>query len=198
MTAEGPVGGDGPPSDSSVEGQQDAGQPARVFLCDLTPADALAWERLPSEATGWRKVGVFAPWVAVGMVWGASGDMGSLPLRLALTGGAGLAVMLAAGALTARARARRARARVPRPCRVQVEDFGDHLALRGMDPPGPVTFVAPETIRQVVLARGHVFLEVPPELVILPLAAFEDAAEMAAFAAVWQDKLRDDEGDGAV
>ncbi|QLQ20527.1 MAG: hypothetical protein HZT43_21045 [Exiguobacterium profundum] len=56
----------------------------RVFLCDLTPADALAWERLPSEATGWRKVGVFAPWVAVGMVWGASGGTGSLALRLAL------------------------------------------------------------------------------------------------------------------
>ncbi|QLQ20526.1 MAG: hypothetical protein HZT43_21040 [Exiguobacterium profundum] len=106
--------------------------------------------------------------------------------------------MLAAGALTARARARRARARVPQPCRVQVEDFGDHLALRGIDPPGPVAFVAPETIRQIVLARGHVFLEAPPELVILPLAAFEDAAEMAAFAAVWQDKLRGDDGDRAV
>lgn len=198
MNAEGRVGGDGPPSDSSVADQQDAGHPARVFLCDVTPADALAWERLPSEATGWRKVGVFAPWVAVGMVWGASGDMASLALRLPLTGGAGLAVMLAAGALTARARARRARSRVPAPCRVQVEEFGDHLALRGVDPPGPATFIAPETIRQIVLARGHVFLEAPPDLMILPLAAFEDAADMAAFAAVWQDKLRDDDGDRAV
>lgn len=198
MNAEGPVGGDGTPPDSSVADQQDAGHPARVFLCDLTPADALAWERLPTEATGWRKVGVFAPWVAVGMVWGASGDMGSLGLRLALTGGAGLAVMLAAGALTARAQARRARSRVQGPCRMQVEDFGDHLALRGVDPPRPATVIVPETIRQIVLAPGRVFLEAPPDLVILPLAAFEDAADMAAYAAVWQDKLRDDERDEAV
>lgn len=183
-----------------IRGQasEDPGHPIRVFRFALTPADALAWERLPSEARGWRKVGVFAPWVAVGLVWGATGDKGSVLLRLAVTGGAGLAVMLAGGALTGRARHRRALARVPAPCHEEVGEFGSHVSLQRLDPPGPVATIAPDMIRQVVLAPGHVFLDAPPHLVILPLAAFTDAADMAAFAARWQDRLDDDDRDETV
>ena len=189
MTVEGPVGGEGTPPDSVLAPRTVPGLAARVFRYDLGPGDALAWETLPSEARGWRKVGVFAPWVALGMAWGASGDMASPVLRLVLTGGAGLVVFLAASALTARARRRRARTRVPRSCRMQCEDHGDHLARQSLDPPGPTAFVAPETIRQIVNARGRLFIDAPPTLVILPAAAFADGDEMTAFAAAWQDKL---------
>ena len=136
---------------------------------------------------------VFAPWVAVGLVWGGSQDLSLMALRLALAGGAGLATLLAVGALTNRARRRRALARVPRPCHMLCADRVDHLILQSPDPPGPATTVLTADIRQVVPAPDHVFIDAAPVLVILPRAAFDDAAGMAGLAAHWQQALRDDE-----
>ena len=45
--------------------------PALFLRYRLTPADALAWEALPVEARGWAKFAVFAPWIMLGLGWGA-------------------------------------------------------------------------------------------------------------------------------
>lgn len=189
MSHDGPDGGVGTPPDSGAVTRDDPDPSVRVFQYDLTLADVLAWEKLPSEIRGWRKLGFFAPWFAIGMTLGALEDIRSRTVRYGVAGAVGLAVMAVVMVLNARARRRRARARLPRPCRMQCADAGDHLSLQSLDPPGPAAFVAPEMIRQIVQARGHLFIEAPPTLIILPASAFKDRDDMTAFAAAWQDRL---------
>lgn len=172
-----------------------AGGPNRRLRAVLTWRDALAWEQLPSELRGWRKAGFFALPVLAGAGWAAFGErrpgwLQTLPdwgvmLVLALLS---WLVWVVLANLSARRRARR---RIPRPLPVLAEDWGDHLYLQ-IGPDEDV--MLPETTLQTVLGPAHLFLQDADRLLILPLRAFDDAAEMAAFAEVWRDRGRDPEG----
>lgn len=176
---------------SSVEaegpGQGTApGLPLALLHYRLTPADALAWEMLPTEARGWVKLALFAPWIMLGLGWGAI-DGHDLPFwqHAALASAPALAVWALSQALMARGRQRRALARIPAPLDMVCEVWGDHLSAHAVGHPQAALILAPETIRQVVLTPDRLFLDAASSLLILPRAAFAGAEDMAAFAAHW-------------
>jgi hypothetical protein len=158
-------------------------EPLLTLSYTLTPADALAYETLPREMIGWRK------WALLLWLAGMGGVVAFLPhewvgpeggwrfwvIGLALVG---VAYAVATLAMTL-ARHARARRRVPAPVTMVVERWGDHLAI---DTAGSRGFIAWETVAAVNATATHVFINAPPQVVIIPLSAFEDAQEMAAFA----------------
>ena len=173
-------------SDNPSEGPGQAAAPALFLHFRLTPADALAWEMLPAEARGWLKAALFAPWIMLGLGWGVTEGNGlALWLRLALAAAPALAVWALSQALISRARQRRAIARIPAPLEMVCTSGARQLVAHPDDQPQTALTVTPETLRQVVLTPTHLFLDADPALLILPRAAFAEAADMAALAAHW-------------
>lgn len=159
-------------------------EPLLQLAYTLTPADALAFEVLPRELSGWRKV-LFLLWLGgAGVVlallspeW--TGPEGGWQFWLVGAGLVAVAWLVAAGAMTVR-RYVRARRRVPGPVAVTLRQWPDHLEVVVG---GRTTYVAYETIAGVTTTAGHVFVTAPPEVVIVPAAAFASVGEMAAFGA---------------
>lgn len=160
--------------------------PPRLDLSfSLTAADALAWESLPRTLAGWRLF-VFYLWLGAAGLWLAvlpehwiRGQLASLLLLLLFVAlhwaGASLATTLAAH--------RRARRRIPAPLGARLIDTG--AVLSWQIGAYPVQSIAPAAIRQVLLTPRHLFLDAPPALVIVPLAAFDSPAAAQEFAARW-------------
>ncbi|MFT4150778.1 MAG: hypothetical protein QM656_11330 [Paracoccaceae bacterium] len=111
-----------------------------------------------------------------------------LPMRLALICGIGLALTALAVLVMTLGAHHRARARLPVEGSAETGVHGDHLAVRQG---GRLFRIAPETIRSVVVTDHHVFVDAPPEVAILPLAAFGDGARMRVFAEHWDRLSRD-------
>lgn len=157
-------------------------EPLLTLTFTLTTADALAYETLPRELVGWRKwlllvwlaaaggVTAFLPAEWIGPEWGWRFWLVALLL-------VGIAYGLATVVMTL-ATHRRARRRVPAPTVVVLEQWGDHLSA---SVGGRQLFIAYETIADVAIGKAHVFVTAPPEALIVPLSAFADRDEMAAF-----------------
>lgn len=172
--------------DQTLGPEQDSA-PALLLRYRLTPADALAWEALPTEARGWAKLAVFAPWIMLGLGWGAM-DGNGLPFwqHAALATAPALAVWALSQALFSRARQRRALARVPAPADMLCTVAEARLTAHPEGRPHEAITLTPADLRQVVLTPAHLFLDGAPALIILPRAAFADAEAMAALAARWE------------
>lgn len=157
--------------------------PVQRYAFVLTRADALAYETLPREITGWRRFLL--------ILWAGSGGMAVAFLPEGWVGSEGgwwfwaliltsIAVQygLAMVAMTACAHYRAAH-RMPRPIEVTVLDQVDHLEWQE---PGGTFVVASETIGPVIETPAHLFVHVDDRVLILPLRAFGSGVEMSAFA----------------
>lgn len=157
----------------------------------LGPGDALAWEKASPRLRRRDRVAVGAALFAgIGLVKviGAQFEglhwLHSLPMALALIAMPASAVMLS----QRYARMLRAREQLPEPVAVTVEVGPDRVSERMEGRKAPVAIGA-KSLRAVVETRGHVFLWNGTDVVILPAAAFADAAAKSAFAAAWKAKL---------
>jgi hypothetical protein len=170
--------------------------PLRTYSYTLTTADALAWEARPRELAGWR-AGLLIVWLGAA----GGGPLAFLPadwvgpqwgLRFWLwgLGLVGIAWLIAAAAITLAAH-RRARRRIPAPIAMHVEEWGDHFAVTAGSAPPRV--IAHETIAKAIATPTHVFLAVPPDVVIIPASAFTDEGEMQALAALIEARGDDPE-----
>lgn len=167
-------------------------QPLETLAYTLTPADALAYERLPRERRGWGQV-LFYIWIAcagaalVALPQEWTGDEGSI--RFYLVGAALIALFwISANLMRDQFRRIRAYRLVPEPVAVQLEVWGDHIAI---DRGGQQSFLAYETIAAVQRDESRVFIIGPSALVIVPRSAFADDAALAAFAADIDARSRD-------
>ena len=156
---------------------EDGERPLSVLRYRLTPADALAYERLPGEWSGWRKAAFILPLMAIGAFAGFIEDFAAVWWWASVA--ALLLVWAVVGLGVSNWRAlRRARARAAREGQVEVEEWGDHLAVRSGA--GDI-FLAYETLGKVIVGDGHVFVLWPGGSLILPLRAFDDPEAMRAF-----------------
>lgn len=173
-------------------GATPATAPLRSWNARLTFADALAWEMLPRELRGWRWP-AFIVFIASAGAW-----VTLLTDHLGVTEGGWrhLLLMMAAGALhwlivtivmnwRMRARARR---RIPTPLDVEVEDHVDHLKIRTTPVDGTTAtrVVSFDLVRECFCDAGRLFLHDVADVLIMPLSAFEDEADMRATAAIWE------------
>lgn len=148
----------------------------------LTPADALAYEALPHELPRRALLGFVGVLFVVGMAMAlllepllgtAEGWQSWIAMAIAIALTYGIWTLL----LT-RATHRRARRRLGAPRAVTLELWGDHLSVaQGTD----TLSVALETIAAVTTTATHVFIDAPPQVLIVPLAAFPDSAALQAF-----------------
>lgn len=168
----------------------DPHQPIRRRAFTLTRADALMWESLPAELSGWRKWLYFL-WLALAGCWPtflpADWQSNNWLLFFSLLIMLGLHWVVASTVMTLASHCR-ARRRVPQPVAGWVEDWGDHL-LYGLagHPAQPIT---PELTRQTVAAGACVFIDAPPVLVILPAMAFDDDADRDSFVRCWEERSK--------
>ena len=167
-------------------------RPLHVLSFTLTRADALAFETLPREIQGWR-LALLIVWIGL-----AGAAVSLLPpdwvseengwLFWAWMAGLGLIQYgLAVFAMTLLAH-RRAALRLPGPAAVELHDHVDHLEWRENGRP---SYVAPETIAQVITTPRHLFVRVEGQALIVPVRAFEDADEMMAYAAALERRIGD-------
>lgn len=165
----------------------------RRFEWTCVRADALAWETLPTDLVGLRFV-AYVLWLALAFVWpllvpeswGIDDRFDLFFGVLALAGATHFAV---AEAFARWRRRRRAAKRCPGPVAMWLEDRGDRLVYGPVG--GAPRVVTPDRIRQVVVTDRHAMIDAPPEVLILPLAAFADAADLRAWADAW-DRLSED------
>ncbi len=165
--------------------------PMSTLSYRLTRADALAWTVLRREVVGGALLALILWFALAGGILallpvGLTGEEGSWRFWAVLAGLVAVQYALLVAGLTWRQHWRAARM-LPQPQDVQLEIWGDHLSARQG---ARVLNVAPETIRQVVVTESHVFLDIVTDVLIVPLRAFADAAEMAAFGALWDDLSR--------
>jgi len=152
-------------------------RPLAVYRYRLTLVDALAYERLPGEWTGWQKAALILPLMAIGAFAGLIEDWAgvwwwaSVGLLLLVWATVGLAVF------NWRIH-RRAKARAAREGRTEVEEWGDHLAIRSE---AGCANLADETIGRVIVGDGHVFVLWRGGSLIVPLRAFDSGEAMRAF-----------------
>lgn len=158
-------------------------EPLDTLAYALTPADALAYERLPRERRGWGQV-LFYMWIAcagaalVALPQEWTGDEGSI--RFYLVGAALIALFwISANLMRDQFRRIRAYRLVPEPVAVRLEVWGDHIAI---DRGGQQSFLAYETIAAVRRDESYVFISGPSALVIVPRSAFADSTAFVAFA----------------
>jgi len=156
---------------------EDVRRPLAVYRYRLTPADIVAYERLPGERTGWRKAALFLPPMAIGMLAGLLED------ELGVWWWAAVAGLFLVWAIVGLAVfnwrvLRRARARAAREGRTQVEDWGDRLVIRSE---AGTTRLADETIGRVVVTDGHVHILWRGGSLILPRRAFDSGEAMRGF-----------------
>lgn len=158
---------------------EDIHRPLAVYRYRMTVADALAYERLPGEWTGWQKAAMLLPVMAIGALAGFLEDELGVWWWAAVAGL--LLIWAAIGLAVHNCRIhRRARRRAAREGEVEVEEWGGHLAIRSAA--GEV-YVADETIGKVLVGDGHVFVLYGGGPLIVPLRAFQERALMQAFGA---------------
>ena len=173
--------------------------PSRAWAYRLTSADALAWEMLPRELTGWRWP-AFVVFLASAGAWSAAlaeyfgvNDDGWGLLVMMLAAGA-LHWLIATIFMNWRMRVR-ARRRIPAPLDVEVEDHVDHVLIRTTPIGGATTtrVVSFDLVRECFVDAGRLFLHDVSDVLIMPLAVFEDEADMRATAATWDTRAADSE-----
>ena len=152
-------------------------RPLAVYRYRLTYVDALAYERLPGEWTGWQKAALILPLMAIGALAGFLDD------ELGIWWWASLAGLLIVWAVVGIAVFnwrihRRARARAAHEGQTEVEEWGDRLVARSQA--GTIS-VAYETIGRVIVTDGHVFVLWRGGSLILPLRVFDSGEAMHAF-----------------
>jgi hypothetical protein len=152
-------------------------RPLAVYRYRLTIVDALAYERLPGEWTGWQKAALILPLMATGALAGFLEDEFGVWWWASVAGL--LLVWAVAGLALYNWRIhRRAKARAAREGQVEVEDRGDCLAIRSG---AGETFLADETIGRVIVGDAHVFVLWRGGALILPQRAFDSPQAMRAF-----------------
>jgi hypothetical protein len=156
---------------------EDVHRPLAVYRYRLTTVDALAYERLPGEWTGWQKAALILPLMAIGALAGLLED------ELGVWWWASVAGLLLAWAAVGLAVFnwrihRRAKVRALREGQVEVEDWADSFTIRSQV---GTAHLADETIGRVIVTDTHVFILWRGGSLILPQRAFEDAAAMRAF-----------------
>jgi hypothetical protein len=158
----------------------DPHQPLQTLAFTLTRADALAYESA-RPLIGWRKA-LFLVWLGLAGAWVALLPEAWIEgWRFWVLGALAIGVhyLLATIALNLLARGRAAR-RVPRKLPTNIDIWGDHLTQqRGSDN----LVVALETIAATTLTPTHLFIHVPPEVLIIPRSAFPDSTDAEALAA---------------
>lgn len=168
-------------------------QPLRTFAYRLTAEDALAWRQLRNDWSTGEKAFGFALAVLLGALLavlpenmiGAPYDLRFvIALTIVFALGYGLFRLLIA--LNDRRLARRD---VPTPRQVRLEDWIDRLdECWG----GGRRSVSLQRMGPVIETSGHVFVQGPGATIVIPAAAFADAAGKRAFV-VNLEKLADDE-----
>jgi hypothetical protein len=139
----------------------------------LTWQDALAYERLPKTIPGIQQATLYI-WLALAGILLIAlppevvGDTGSP--RFWLTG-AGLLLLQYAIFRLGRAvmRLNRARYRLPRPVEMELGEADDHLVVSTDGKPRTVPFTE---IGMLLPAKGHLFMSVGRDLIIVPASAF--------------------------
>jgi len=162
--------------------------PLAVHRFTLTRADALAYES-SRPRTGWRHW-AFLIWLGLGGIW-----VGLLPeawkegWRFWVIGAVAIGAhyLVATAVLTILTHTRAAR-RVRVPVEVELEEWGDHLTMQRGD---QHIVVALETIAATALTPTHLFIHVPPEVLIVPRSAFPDSEDAATLAARIEDADRE-------
>lgn len=153
-------------------------QPLNILRYRLSLVDALAYERLPGEWSGRRKIAALAPLIAIGAFSGLIEDWPRLWWWLSV-GGLVLLWAIAGLFLHNWQMHRRARALAARLGQVEIEEWGDHLVIRLQS---GTRHLAYEQIGKVTSTDSHVFILFHGGPAIVPLRAFDDDAEMRAFA----------------
>jgi hypothetical protein len=153
-------------------------QPLQILRYRLTLVDALAYERLPGEWSGRRKIAALAPLIAIGAFSGMIEDWPRL-WWWASVGGLVLLWVVAGLSVHNWQIHRRARTMAVREGQTEIEEWGDHLVIRSQS---GIRHLAYEQIGKVISTDSHVFILFHGGPAIVPLRAFEDAAEMRAFA----------------
>ncbi|MCX5568133.1 hypothetical protein [Kaistia nematophila] len=149
----------------------------------LTRADALAYETLPREIMGWRRILLFL-WAGSGgmavafLPEGWVGGEGSLRFWAILLACVAIQFGLATAAMTAWAYVKAAR-RLPRPVAVTMLDHVDRLEWQEQ---GVISVFASETIGPVIQTLTHLFVHAGGRVLILPVRTFDGMAAMSAFA----------------
>jgi len=167
---------------------ENAAAPLWTYRFQRTRADWAAYEALPGEVTGWRKWILFVFAALLGGLWVAA-EAWLFDDEPGLWHWGGLLVVVAmAYALTSVTlsldrRCVIARRPVPQGETI-VEVHPDHLAV---SEEGGTRIYSLELLQRPVLTAAHVFVPVTrQDIAILPLRAFEDEADMRAFAR-WLD-----------
>ena len=171
------------------DGPVDVFAPLRRYHYTLTSADALAFLQLPAKPSARVRVALgcwlFAGGVIVGLMPDrVTGGPGSWQFVIVLLAVVALQFGLA---LLARALWRRIRAQrlVPVPLPGLLEESGDCLAGTVIGEEGEAT-LSPELIGEIVETPTRLFIRNWNTTIIVPVAAFDDAGEMSAFAAHWR------------
>ena len=169
--------------------------PMRVAEYRLDWTDALAWESLPREMQGWRKV-VMVLWLAgAGVVLAllpetVAGSEGTVHYYAMLAGLLAVQYAVATIALFG-LRHLRARRRFPRPVQVRLEFWGDHLVEHRSDF-AAAQVIVPEYCGRFIATSRHMFVPyLRHHILIVPVAAFDSAddlrAEAAAYEQLWAE-----------
>lgn len=157
---------------------EEARRPLGLYRYRLTTVDALAFERLPGEWTGWQKAAFVLQLAAIGAAAGFFEEsLGSW--WWAAVCGLLLAWVLVGLVIWNWRLRRRAKARAAREGQTEVEEWGDRLTIRSQ---AGETHLAYETIGKVIAGEGHVFVLYRGGQLIVPLRAFESPARMKVFA----------------
>ena len=169
-----------------------AQRPYQTFTYTLTTADALVWRKLRTDWSKWEMLFGGALTVAVGLILAALPEAWiGVPYDPRFV--AALALGLASGyglfRLVIELNDRRiARRDIPAPRKVILEDWVDHLDERWE---GGSRSVALEMMGPVLDTPGHVFIQGPGKVIIIPAAAFASASEKQTFVTVLE-KLADE------
>ena len=156
---------------------EDVHRPLAVLSYRLTAADALAYERLSREWTGWQKVGLILPLMAIGALAGFIEDWAGIWWWGTVAGLLLLWVVVGLALFNWRIH-RRALAWAQREGQTVVEDWGDHLTIRSQ---AGESHLANEMIGNVIVGDYHVFVLYPGGALILPQRAFDNAEIMRVF-----------------
>lgn len=161
--------------------------PLAVYRYRVTLVDGLAYERLPGEWLGKTKVAFILPLVAVGVISGLISDWPAFWWWSAV--GALALIWAVAGVAIYNLRMhRRAQAMAAREGQTELEEWGDHLAIRSQS---GERFLPYELIGKAVTTDSHIFILYRGGPTIVPLRAFEDAEAMRSFGEVLERRSKE-------